>query len=129
MKILASTTLASMLALTTPAASAAPADSAELLHRCTALEKSMGSIKLTSGEALDAMWCMGYISGLLDGFSISDFRIGETPAACPPDVAISRTQALGIIMTWLREHPDDLDKSGRRSAIIALTKAFPCNKQ
>jgi hypothetical protein len=99
----------------------------ELLDRCTASEKSLeGKERLSGGEALDAMWCMGYMSGLLDGFSVSDYRVGNAKVMCVPDEGLTRTQALRIVNKWLREHPDALPKSGRRGALLALASAYPC---
>jgi hypothetical protein len=107
---------------------AAPVTSGDLLNRCSSSEKSMNGGTLSPDETMDAMWCMGYVSGLLDGFSIGDFRVAGAKAVCPPEESLTRSEALRIINQWLREHPQDKDKSGRRSAIIALSKAYPCKK-
>jgi len=120
--------LALFLFLTAPSVLAATASGRDLLQRCTAYEKSQEGKELTPEESLDAMWCMGYVSGLLDGFSISDFRIGEVVAVCPPQATISRAEALSIINRRLRQYPEDLKNSGRRSAILALSQAYPCQK-
>lgn len=101
----------------------------ELLQRCSAYEKSLASPSLNAEETLDAMWCMGYVSGLLDGFGVSDYRIGNAIAACPGDSSITRGEAVKIVTGWLRQHPEDLDKSGRRNAILAIAKAFPCQSR
>lgn len=111
-----------------PAALAAGASGADLLARCGAYEKSLQEQTLSAEETLDAMWCMGYVSGLLDGFGVSDFRIGEAIAVCPPEAAISRNEALAIILRWLRDNPQEHANSGRRSAIIALARTYPCRK-
>lgn len=108
---------------------AAPLTGAELLQRCGAYEKSSSGTALSADEAMDAMWCMGYVSGLLDGFGVSDFRIGETRAVCPPEAGLTRMEAVGFIIRWLREHPEEHAKSGRRAAVLALTKAMPCRGQ
>lgn len=110
---------------------AAPASAAvtgqELLNRCTASEKSLDSQEKLSGEeALDAMWCMGYMSGLLDGFSVNDYKVGGARVMCAQEEGLTRTQALRIVNKWLREHPDALLKSGRRGALLALAGAYPC---
>lgn len=111
--------------------SALPASAAmtgqELLNRCTASEKSVdGTEKLTGEEMLDAMWCMGYMSGLLDGFSVSDYKVGDAKVMCTPEEGLTRTQAMKIVNNWLRQHPDALPKSGRRGALLALASAYPC---
>lgn len=107
-------------------AGAENANGHDLLQRCNAFEKSIDGQPLRPEETLDAMWCMGYVSGLLDGFGVSDYRIGDAIAACPGETTLNRTQAVKIINQWLRQHPDDLEKSGRRNAILAISKAFPC---
>lgn len=111
--------------------SALPASAAvsgqELLNRCTASEKSVdGTEKLTGEEMLDAMWCMGYMSGLLDGFSVGDYKVGDAKVMCAPEEGLTRTQAMKIVNKWLREHPEALPKSGRRGALLALANAYPC---
>lgn len=101
----------------------------DLLDRCSASEKSLESKEKLSGEeALDAMWCMGYMSGLLDGFSVSDYRVGNAKVMCVPDEGLTRTQAMRIVNKWFREHPDALPKSGRRGALLALASAYPCKQ-
>lgn len=99
---------------------------ADLLKRCTAAEKSLQGEKLSSEELLDSTWCAAYISGLLDGFSVSDFRVGEEKMVCPPEAGLTRSEALTIITRRLREYPDDHAMNGRRSALLALAKAMPC---
>ena len=109
-----------------PSASAA-ITGAELLQRCSASEKSLDSgEKLSANEALDAMWCMGYLSGLLDGFSINDYSVAGARVMCPPEDGLTRTQALRIVTKWLREHPEAQQKNGRRDALLALSTAYPC---
>lgn len=98
----------------------------ELLKRCEAAEKSLDGAKLGGEELLDGMWCMGYVGGLLDGFGVADYRIGNERAACPPEAGLTREQALRDINRWLRQNPDALQKSGRRGAILALARSYPC---
>lgn len=114
-----------LLWLATPASAAMTGQ--ELLNRCTASEKSVdGTEKLTGEEMLDAMWCMGYMSGLLDGFSVGDYKVGDAKVMCAPEEGLTRTQAMKIVNKWLREHPEALPKSGRRGALLALAGAYPC---
>ena len=114
-----------LLAAAFPAAAAVSGE--ELLNRCTAAEKSVdGADKLSGEEMLDAMWCMGYMSGLLDGFSVGDYKVGGAKVMCAPEEGLTRTQALRIVNKWFREHSDALQKSGRRGALLALAGAYPC---
>ncbi|MDR2874488.1 MAG: hypothetical protein LBV44_00975 [Methylobacillus sp.] len=99
----------------------------ELLTRCAAAEKSLdGKEQPTGEEALDGMWCMGYMSGLLDGFSVNDYTVGGAKVMCVPETGLTRTQALRVVTKWLRDHPDALPKNGRRGALLALANAYPC---
>ncbi len=120
------TQLLAALALSLPLASQAAITGAELLKRCEASEKSMQGEKLAPDEALDAMWCVGYISGLLDGFGVADYKVGDRKMVCPADEGLTRSDALIIINRYLREHSEDQQKNGRRSALVALSRAFPC---
>lgn len=124
MRILAAISLAAALTFPFPTFAALTGD--DLLTRCTASEKSMNGEKLTAEEMLDSMWCVGYLSGLLDGFGVGDFRVDNEKMVCPAEEGLSRSQALGIITRYLRDHPDERPKSGRRNALVALSKAFPC---
>ena len=110
-----------------PLDAAAAMSGQELLKRCSAAEKSMQGETLTANETLDSMWCMGYVSGLLDGFSLGDFKVGDAKAVCPPEQGLQRGDALLAIVKWLRENPADLSKNGRRNAVIALSKTYSCN--
>lgn len=100
----------------------------DLLHRCSAAEKSVAGEKLTAEEMLDSMWCAGYMSGLLDGFGVAEFKVGNERMICPGENGITRSQAMTIITAYLREHPEEQPKSGRRIALVALSKALPCPK-
>lgn len=113
-------------ALNFPSSAFAALTGGDLLTRCTASEKSMNGEKLTAEEMLDSMWCVGYLSGLLDGFGVADFKVNDEKMVCPTEAGLTRIQALGIINRYLREHPEDLQKSGRRSALLALSKGLPC---
>jgi hypothetical protein len=124
-QVLKCSTLMILLWIALPASAAMTGQ--ELLNRCTASEKSVdGTEKLTGEEMLDAMWCMGYMSGLLDGFSVGDYKVGDAKVMCAPEEGLTRTQAMKIVNKWLREHPEALPKSGRRGALLALASAYPC---
>lgn len=124
MKIMAYAGFFLSLALAQPAFATVTGE--ELLNRCSAAEKSVDGGKMSGDEMLDAMWCMGYMSGLLDGFSVGDYKVADAKMMCPPEDGLTRTQALRIVAKWLREHPEARQKSGRRSALLALAGAYPC---
>lgn len=124
MKIITCAGFLLSLVLAQPAFAAVTGE--ELLNRCSAAEKSVDGGQMSGDEMLDAMWCMGYMSGLLDGFSVGDYKVANTKMMCPPEGGLTRTQALRIVAKWLREHPEAHPKSGRRGALLALAGAYPC---
>jgi len=124
MRILAALGVIAALIVPMPAQAAITGE--DLLSRCSASEKSMQGEKLSPDEALDSMWCVGYLSGLLDGFGVADFKIENEKMVCPAAEGLSRSEALAIITRYLREHPEERAKSGRRDALVALSKALPC---
>ena len=101
---------------------------ADLLKRCSAAEKSVTGAQLNAEEMLDSMWCAGYMSGLLDGFGVAEFKVGNERMICPGENGLTRSQAMTIITGYRREHPEEQAKSGRRIALVALSKTFPCPK-
>ncbi len=126
MRVLAAIALFTLLSCSLPASATLSGD--EFLGRCSASEKSIKGDPLSAEEMLDSMWCVGYLSGLLDGFGVADFRINNEKMVCPGEDGLSRSHALEIITRYLRDHPEEGNKSGRRIALVALSKALPCQQ-
>jgi len=120
------TKIAFVIALATPLPAFSAMSGDDLLARCSASEKSMNGEKLNAEEMLDSMWCVGYLSGLLDGFGVADFKVDNEKMVCPKDGGLTRSEALTTITHFLRDHPEERAKSGRRNALVALSRAFPC---
>jgi hypothetical protein len=47
---------------------------------------------------------------------------------CPPPEGISADQAIRIIRKHLDSNPENLHKPARTEAVIAMAKAFPCER-
>ena len=63
-------------------------------------------------------FCMGYISGIVDGRNETSF--------CIPD-GVTRGQVTDIVKFWLRENPATRHLRASRLIIDALWDKFPCH--
>lgn len=106
-------------------ASASP-NGSELLRACNASNKQEDGIKVSDEEAANALWCIGYVAGYLDGFQISSFTKAGGKALCLPNEGITNDQAIRVITKSLKDHPETLHESGRSAIFAALASAFPC---
>lgn len=93
----------------------------ELLWKCN------GTAKDEVQAALGKLYCIGYISGLIDGHQItSNILKPEKKFLCLPKDGISNDQAVRIVVKWLNEHPEELHQTARVAVLVALRNAFPC---
>ncbi len=76
-----------------------------------------------SENPLEYGMCMGYISGLIDGFRVAD----RTIICLPP--AVTRGQLRDAVVTGMQSLPKERDQEGYAVALLALAKAFPCVKR
>ena len=76
------------------------------------------------GEALCAM----YFSGMMDLHSLlTGYTKQKYKFFCLPKNGISGEQAIKIFLKWARENPEKLHTSARVSAMLSISKAFPCD--
>jgi hypothetical protein len=108
--------LAVALCLTTaPARAAEPRDSVatgnDLLNACG------------SAKPLEYGMCMGYISGLVDGFLVADRTIICVPAG------LTRGQLRDVVVAGIQSLPKERGQVAYAVALLALAKTFPCQKR
>jgi len=65
------------------------------------------------------MACLGYIAGVVDGYSMM---------FCTAPQTSTRGQARDIVVSYLRDHPVDRHKLAIHEAWLALSAAWPCKK-
>jgi hypothetical protein len=68
--------------------------------------------------------CRDYVSGALDAI----YTIQSQTFVCsfiPPD-GFSEDKAEGVVLEYLKAHPDERSKSGAYNVSAALTAAYPC---
>jgi hypothetical protein len=71
----------------------------------------------------ESVYCLGYVAAVVDVMkedSIAGWK------ACTTGVSID--QAVKVVTTFLREHPELLQYYGSSLAASALSEAFPCKK-
>jgi hypothetical protein len=99
----------------------------ELLTNCGAIVRQQDNgAKLSDTELVQGVSCIQYLSGLLDGVTLTESLSGGATMICAPASGISNDQLVRVVVKYLREHPENLHRSGRMEALIALSKAFPC---
>ena len=78
---------------------------------------------------VNLLTCIAYISGITDANAIIGVARPGSQLFCPPKNGIQNEQYIRILVKWLNDHPDELHKSAKVSVFIAMSEAFPCNKQ
>jgi hypothetical protein len=69
------------------------------------------------------LWCLGYVGGSSDAFVL--FNSGKAPNVClPADGTHGQVQT--IIVKYLRDHPEYLQRPALETVLSALVAAFPC---
>lgn len=88
--------------------------------------------KLSSDQATDSFFCMGYVAGVMDANntlenSVAAARSAATkPMYCLPSGGIEVGQAVRVTVKWLKGHPEKLHLQGDILVYMSLTDAFSC---
>lgn len=79
----------------------------------------------TAGESTHSYaYCLGYISGLVDGANVeADFRKCKPLFAIPAEAELG--QLADVVVKYLKEHPEVRDVRAAVLALTALKAAFP----
>ncbi|HEV8392499.1 MAG TPA: Rap1a/Tai family immunity protein [Dongiaceae bacterium] len=70
--------------------------------------------------------CRDYVSGAVDAIHTSQSQTFVC-AFIPPD-GFSEEQAVGVVIDYLKSHPDERQRSGAYNINAALAAAYPCPK-
>jgi len=79
-----------------------------------------------SNKPKETWSCRDYVSGALDAI----YTIQSMTFVCTfiPPAGFSEDQAEGVVLDYLKSHPDERSKSGAYNVGAALTAAYPCPK-
>jgi hypothetical protein len=80
---------------------------------------------LSRDQGYDALQCMHYVAGFLDGYDIASAVEKGKPFLClPHDSNIG--QIVRVVVKWLRDHPEKLNQAASVCVFEALGDAFMC---
>ena len=77
----------------------------------------------TSAKPLEYGMCVGYISGVVDGFLVADRATVCIPAG------LTRGQLRDVVVAGIADSPRDSAQEGYVVTLLALSRAFPCRKR
>lgn len=90
-----------------------------LLENCTYDAKASGQADLEFHLGL----CIGFIKGVTNAWAEQN-----SGGICAPD-ELDNERLRDVVVTWLRSHPESLEKPAVGAVLSATTDAFPCNAQ
>src|SRR5262245_29398493 len=103
-----------------PLASAQQENGSYFLHACGSAVRLIDGEKLGPEERRAAAFCTSYVSGFLDGSTITVGVTEAKPPYCYPPKGIPNGQVVRIFVKFLRENPGDLNQSGRILLMTSL---------
>ena len=95
-----------------------------LLQGCSSLIKALEKDKLTQEDSNNINFWSGYLAGFLDTMP----AVGTVPY-CLPEDGLSYGQLAMVIHKYSNSNPELLDIEPSALILLALTEAFPCNKE
>jgi hypothetical protein len=118
--------LVGLLLAVAPVQAAEPITGATLAAQCpAALDRLAG--KATSPQAAQAAsFCLGYLSGIVHAYAVAP-AAGMTPLYCVPEGA-DIGHMMRVVLSYLREHPEQHDVAGITVVTQALEAAYPCHR-
>ena len=105
-------------------------DGNSLLAKCSLAVRVFDGEKLSSSDAVEGGFCLGYIWGNQDTDHMVQMleeheKITLLKHACPPSKA-STAQAARIVVKYLRDNPERLHMPASVLVTDAIRSSFPC---
>lgn len=76
--------------LLAPHASAQGTKGTELLRACSATVKQADGGSITAEETVQSVWCVGYVSGVMDGLAVMGWKGGATRVCLSTFTALNK---------------------------------------
>jgi len=107
-------------------------DGNNLLSKCRkGITRDSNNASMTNDERWDAMYCMGYIGGVVDADKIwqsppsKTLKKSDVPDYCfPKDTQMGQIHR--VVVKYLEDNPQTLYSSAADLIRLALHDAFPC---
>ncbi len=105
-------------------------DGSSLLRKCSLAVRIFDGEKLSSADAVEGGFCLGYLSGSHD----TDFMVQMLEEhekiillkhPCPPS-NVSTEQAVRIVVKYLHDNPERLHMPASILVTDAIRSSFPC---
>ena len=77
------------------------------------------------GSDLEVISCMGYITGISEGWEAAHFFEKTRQTICIPK-EVQTGQLVKVALKYADNHPEDLHDPARYLVILAFEEAFPC---
>lgn len=105
----------------------AAADGNALLTQCQLVLKVVdgGRVDRTT-DMVGAGQCLGMVEGVRNTLTILNTGLPGDYRVCFPDDGISNGQAARIVVKFLKEHPEILNKDSTFLSMLAFKQAYPC---
>ena len=79
-----------------------------------------------SKEMRETGSCQNYVSGAVDTMQLTQ-RLTMACMFIPPE-GLTKEQAVGVVLEYLKAHPEELWMSGARNVIAAMASEYPCSR-
>ena len=114
-----------------PAISMGEVTGEQFLLLCAPLEKlDKDPTSLTSKEATGIVYCLGYIESFMDTFSFQKAaRIVPGIPYCLPEEKISKKKFAQIVVDFMKNNAEQLEKPAIYSIFMGIRGAFPCAEE
>lgn len=80
--------------------------------------------RLAGSGGFESGLCIGTMAGALEAHDTLSAR--DERLYCMGNKSITNDHAVRIVVQWLKEHPDQLQRSAATAVVFAMRDAFPC---
>ena len=81
-----------------------------------------------TGTSSQQLLCSAYIVGVTEGVIVRESIRGTAATLCVPD-GVLRGQVIDVAKNYLRDHPENRQRSANDLVYLSLRQAFPCRKR
>ncbi|VVP92142.1 hypothetical protein PS914_03230 [Pseudomonas fluorescens] len=112
--------------LTGGVAEAALSDGNRLLKACRLVVKFADGEQIPSNQNVEFGYCLGLMAGVSGTMMLHNDLLQPADKICFPLHNISNEQSARIVVKYLGNHPEELDKPSAFLAFLAYAEAYPC---
>lgn len=99
---------------------------AELSVQCNAATRLASEKDFRISDVQPAAFCIGYLSGYLDGAATQRFITETGREYCAPDRGIPAETMIQLLNNYLTENPSNGSDSARTAIAVQLAREYPC---